>query len=106
MLFLYKKLDALSEGDPAFKAALYDMYSEIDSALNEGKFDAVDKTIADLDVSSMKSVTLIGFLTATLPARYFLPSRSELFQRIAEDFKRRAATDPKYNDPTLLSGLA
>jgi len=74
----------------------------IDELLRNGQFTACDRLLTAADVSSMSTRQLLTLLTATLPARDRLPTRSSFFEKVALRMKAERSADAE----ALLAGLA
>jgi hypothetical protein len=61
-------------------SALDLLYDQIDARLKAGKFEDTDKLLQKLNVAKLSIDLLLGVLTASLPARYKLPSRGVFSQ--------------------------
>lgn len=79
------RLDALNHTD----AALDLLYDAVDDLLRRGNFDRIDELLQDVATSDLSLNVLLGLLTATLPARSRLRSRTEFFQRVDETLRIR-----------------
>jgi hypothetical protein len=65
--------------------ALDRIYDWVDDLLLAGKFEEVNKKLGSLHLARLAPVLLVGWLTASLPAKSKLPNR----QRIYEYLKRQ-----------------
>lgn len=63
-------------------AELDHIYDLVDTLMKTGQFSALDKLLNRVDVESASADILLGYLTATLPAKRSLPSRSSFFYRV------------------------
>lgn len=79
---------------------LIKIYERCDSLMKGGQFTELDSEIATLDITSLDSDLLIGWLTATLPGKSKLPSREAFFKQVREEIKRRGQWEKG-----LLTGL-
>ena len=82
------------------EAALDLLYDQIDGMLKAEKFKEVDIILLGLDVPSISLNLLLGFLTATLPARSKLRSRRWFFERVEAALRERGELEEN-----LLVGL-
>ncbi len=81
-------------------AALDLLYDQIDAKLKAGKFEETDKFLQSLSAVTLSLDLLLGILTASLPARYKLPSRASFFKKVEDVLKKRNEWEEN-----LLSGL-
>lgn len=79
---------------------LIEIYERCDSLMKCGQFAKLDSEIATLDITSLDIDLLIGWLTATLPAKSKLPSRGEFFSQVRVEIKKRGQWEKG-----LLTGL-
>ena len=71
-------------------AALDLIYDNVDSLLSNGKYEELDLMLKSVDADLLPTDILLGLLTATLPAKTKLPSRSNFFQLTEMQIKTRA----------------
>lgn len=76
------------------------IYDSIDYFMRIGRFSEIDQAISGLDVGTLSTDFLLGILTATLPAKDRLSSRSQFLRSAESALKSR----DEYDDG-LLSGL-
>lgn len=81
-------------------AALDVIYSNINYYLTQGRIEMVDSLLRILDPATLSVDLLLGLLTATLPARYVLPSRAQFFSAVQNELKKRGEWEEG-----LLTGL-
>jgi hypothetical protein len=81
-------------------AALDLIYDWVDEMLRNEKMVELDSALTKLSVADLSTDLLLGVLTATLPARNRLPSRSRLFAEIEKAIRNRG----EYEEG-LLTGL-
>jgi hypothetical protein len=81
-------------------AALDIIYDNIDIMLRDRKYETVDFILKSVNPSEFSVDVLLGLLTATLPARTKLPSRSEFFGKVEGEIRNR-----KEWEEGLLTGL-
>ncbi len=89
----------LSEVD-RLNSALDLVYDSIDEMLRTGKLSQLDSILATIPVNELSRDLLIGFLTATLPARSRLPARKKLFADTMRSLSERGEFEEG-----LLTGL-
>lgn len=70
-------------------SALDLLYDQIDARLKAGKFEDTDKFLQKLNVAKLSIDLLLGVLTASLPARYKLPSRGVFYKKVEAVLKQR-----------------
>jgi hypothetical protein len=78
-------LDTLGKTD----AALDVVYESVDQLMRTGRFDELDEIVKHLQVVDFSRDLLLGILTATLPAKSRLPSRTELFRHAEKALRER-----------------
>ena len=71
-------------------AALDLIYDNVDSLLSNGKYEELDLMLKNVDADLLPTDILLGLLTATLPAKTKLPSRSIFFRLTEMQIKTRA----------------
>jgi hypothetical protein len=81
-------------------SALDLLYDSVDRLMQKGEFQRLDSVLSGLVVSELSLDLMLGFLTATLPARKRLASRMALYQKIEQELKQRG----EYEEG-LLTGL-
>lgn len=97
---LVKRLTAIEASGKRDKA-LDELYDAIDEMLYEGKLPELGDLLEELDVSEMSIHVMLGFLTATLPARDQLSSaREALKSRVEAELRHRG----EFRE-SLLAGL-
>jgi len=79
---------------------LDDLYINIDSILKANDFQKCDEILRNLDIRNTNTDLLLGYLTATLPAKSKLPFRQEFYKNVEELTKQRG----EYEE-SLLRGL-
>ncbi len=79
------RLDTLGNHD----AALDILYDKIDGLLRSERFDEVDQLLSNIDVDDLSPDLLLGILTASLPAKSKLPSRTVFFEKVETSLKDR-----------------
>jgi hypothetical protein len=70
----YKKLDNL--------------YDNLDEHFRNGRFEVVDEILSGVDVENEHIDILLGYLTASLPARHKLVKRKEFYKKIEDKFSK------------------
>lgn len=70
-------------------AALDYLYDQVDAAFKEGRFSDIDELLKIVPVENYSADLLLGFLTATLPARSRLRARGEFFKRAETIIRER-----------------
>lgn len=58
------------------------IYDSVDKLMKTGQFSALDKLLARVEVKSASVDILLGYLTATLPAKKSLLGRSYFFDQV------------------------
>jgi hypothetical protein len=58
------------------------IYDKIDDLFLAGQFEEVDSLLGKIDIRGSSVDILLGFLTATLPAKSRLPSRAPFFHKV------------------------
>lgn len=91
------KLEKLGRSD----AALDLVYDSVDDLMHRGKFDSCASVLSGVNVANCSVDLLVGLLTATLPARSRIPFRTEFFEAVERELRRRGELDPG-----VLAGLA
>jgi hypothetical protein len=76
------------------------IYSECDHLMREGQFESLNDIIDSLDPDGLSLDLILGFLTASLPAKSNLPSRASFLESSIRAIRERGV----YEDD-LLSGL-
>lgn len=76
------------------------IYDKIDDLFHARKFEEVDSLLGKIDIRNSPLDILLGYLTATLPAKSRLPSRAKFFHDV-EAFLRETGR----MEEGLLSGL-
>ena len=79
---------------------LDEIYDLIDDLFHVGEFERVNSILQDLDLKNTETDLLIGYLTATLPAKNKLPYRETFYRKVEKLLKERG----DYEDG-LLNGL-
>lgn len=77
------------------------LYDEVDLLMREGKFEELNLLIKRLIVKDLETDILLGYLTATLPAKSKLPFRQVFVARCCKTIKDRGEFEEG-----LLKGLA
>lgn len=90
------RLDSAGHSD----AALDLLYDSVDEMLRRSEFARLDSILNNTAVADCSPNTLIGLLTASLPARSRLPSRKEFYAAVERALRQRG----EYEDG-LLTGL-
>lgn len=90
-----------STGDRDLDAELVRLFERYDELFYADKFSEVDAELASIQVRSVSTAMLIGYLTATLPAKSKLPNRAAFYSKVSDELAVRGETDPR-----LLSGLS
>ena len=90
------RLDELGQTDSALDL----LYDSIDGMIRNGKLRELDSILAMIREDDFSVDMLLGFLTATLPARNRLGSRKDLVKRVARSIRHRG----EWEDG-LLTGL-
>jgi hypothetical protein len=80
-----RRLDATGRTDLALDL----LYDAIDQLLRESKFDELNAILCGLPIAECSLDLLLGFLTATLPARTKLPSRPQFFADVKAELQNR-----------------
>jgi len=65
------------------------IYDSVDELMRQGEFQQLDALLAGLPVAEMSVDVLLGYLTASLPARSRLPSRNALYAKTEQTLKER-----------------
>jgi hypothetical protein len=91
-----RRLDATGRTDLALDL----LYDAIDQMLREARFEELDAIIAGLPIAECSLNLLLGFLTATLPARTRLPVRPRFFAEVKTELQNRGEFEEG-----LLTGL-
>lgn len=81
-------------------AALDLIFERVDEMFVNGRFEECDRVLQSVPVSEYTADTLIGLLTATLPAKSRLKSRPDFFAKVESVLKGRGEMEPG-----LLTGL-
>jgi hypothetical protein len=81
-------------------SALDLVYDAIDDLLRRGDYPRLDHVLTEVPVADYSVDLLLGILTATLPGKSRLPSRSGFFGEVERALKARGEYDP-----ALLTGL-
>ena len=68
--------------------------------IRSGRIDALDHRLSTIDVGQTDTDLLLAWLTATLPVRYQLPARPELFAET-----KRVMIERGDFEPGILDGL-
>ena len=76
------------------------IYDGVDSMFKSGKFKECDDLLRSLNVDTISTDVLLGYLTSTLPAKSKLPYRPEFYKKVEETIRQR-----KEYEPDLLRGL-
>lgn len=77
------------------------LYDSIDELLHAGKFALCASILSDMNVSGCSADILLGLLTATLPAKSRIATRSWFFRRVESELRRRNELEAG-----ILDGLA
>jgi hypothetical protein len=92
--------DDTPSADRAMGDALDELLDSFDTLFFEGRFDKADEMLEAVAVRSVSTTMLIGFLTATLPAKSKLRKRAAFFESVRGELLKRGETDV-----SLLQGL-
>jgi hypothetical protein len=92
--------DNVPSDDKAIGGALDELFDSFDTLFLDGRFDKADQRLASVAVESVSTTMLIGFLTATLPAKSKLKKRAAFFESVSKELSKRGDTDS-----SLLQGL-
>lgn len=77
-------------------AAMDDLFDHIDAFMRAGDFVTLNMILQSLHPCTLELDTVLGILTASLPARSKIPSRKKFFDSAVRSFQ---------NEPGLFSGL-
>jgi hypothetical protein len=80
---------------------LDNIYDSIDSLFRQGKLNECNSLLESLDISTLSVDEMLGYLTATLPARTKLSCRRNFYRNIEAEIIRR-----EMYEAGLLDGLA
>lgn len=65
------------------------IYDYIDRLFRDGEFEYCDSLLKSVIVENLDSDLIMGYLTATLPAKGKLPSRKDFLKRAKMEIKKR-----------------
>lgn len=85
---------------PSLQETLSAIYSESDEMMSSGRFEDLDRKIAELNPREMSVDVMLGWLTATLPAKSKLPARSRFLSACLAEIVERGEWESG-----LLTGL-
>jgi hypothetical protein len=80
-----RRLDKCGQTDTALDI----IFDQIDEMLLAGEFDRLNQLLIDTDTKQYSVDLLLGILTATLPAKDRLPSRTDFFPRVEQTLRSR-----------------
>jgi hypothetical protein len=92
--------DDVPTGDASIQSALDQLYDHFDALFHSRSYEKVDEILQSLIVESMSTTMLIGYLTATLPAKSKLSHRAAFFRSVKRELAKRGD-----EDESLLQGL-
>lgn len=79
---------------------LDDIFDQCNSLFDQSKFEECDRILSKVPIEETGTDLLLGYLTATLPARRSLPYRPEFYRKTEEIIRKRGEWEEG-----LLNGL-